>query len=131
MKELLDQVRRLLDQVETQLVPAEERAFLDNFNAFEVPALVASIVDHLQPLLLPYEAALYWHLFRRSILSAGQPYARVSVRGLQDGVVLSRSGQSTALSYSAVQEALDGLEKKGAITKSGEPNRQGTLCVGG
>ena len=43
------------------------------------------------------------------------------------GVITSASGQSEDLSYGTVQTALRGLEEKGAISKAGETNREGTL----
>lgn len=104
----------------------ENSSFSHNFDALEVPSIVASVVDYLQPLLLPYESAIYWYLFRKSILAHGEQYVRVSVRGMQQGVVTSSSGQSKSLSYGAVQDALSGLEKKGAIVKSGDVTREGT-----
>jgi HNH endonuclease len=126
LKNSLREIRTLLDQLEAEAGSTEARA-LENFNAFEIPSIVSSVVDHLQPLLLPYEAAIYWHLFRTSILATGQPITRASVRGLQKGVILSSSGQSSALSYGSVADSLTGLEKKGALLKVGEPNREGTL----
>jgi hypothetical protein len=84
-------------------------------------------VDYLQPLLHPYEAAIYWYLFGRSILASGQQYARASTKGMQRGVIQSSSGQSATLSYSAVQRALAGLEQKAIIIKVGELNRDGTM----
>ena len=125
----IDEIRRLLESLEARLAAggdAEERA-LRNLDALEFPELVAAVVDFLQPILEPYEAAIYWHLFRHSILRDGTQYARVSTRGLQSGVIVSRSGQSEHLSYASVQTALQGLEFKGAIVKAGETNREGTL----
>jgi len=120
------QMRELLTLLEAE-VGEDDVAFLKNFDALEVPAIVASIVDFLQPVLLPYEAAIYWHLFRKSILASGQQYVRASVRGLAEGVIQSSSGQSTALAYKSPQRALQGLEQKGAIVKVGETTRDGTL----
>ncbi len=70
---------------------------------------------------------MYWHLFRKAILETGTQYARVSVRGMMQGVVTSSSGQSDGLSYGTVQKALQGLEEKGALSKAGDTNREGTL----
>ncbi len=66
-------------------------------------------------------------MFRISVMRNGTQFARISTRGLQAGVILSRSGQSIDLSYSSVQTALAGLETKGAIIKVGETARDGTL----
>ncbi len=120
-------MREALNDLEKSLNEESEPSTLRNVDAFELPELVSAIVDYLQPALMPYEAAIYWLLFRRSVLSSGQQYVRASVRGLQSGVILSRSGQSEDLSYASVQDALAALEKKGALIKAGETNREGTL----
>ena len=121
-------MRGALDALESALKAETEPSTLRNVDAFELPALVAAVIDYLQPALTPYESALYWLLFRRSVLTSGQQYARVSVRGLQNGVIQSfRSGQTETIAYATIQDALGGLEKKGAITKAGETNREGTL----
>ena len=99
-----DQVRILreaLDELESSLGDESEPRALRNVDAFELPEIIAAIVDHLQPALKAYEAAIYWLLFRRSVLGSGQQYVRASVRGLQSGVILSSSGQSEALSYAS------------------------------
>jgi DNA-directed RNA polymerase subunit RPC12/RpoP len=122
----ISKIRSLLDELEAEKREGDDSSFSHNFDALEVPSIVASIVDFLQPQLLPYEAAIYWHLFRKSILASGEQYARVSVRGMQQGVVTSSSGQTSSLSYSSVQDALSGLEKKGVIAKAGDTTREGT-----
>ena len=123
------EIRSLLNSIEEKLANStdEEQRALRNLDALEFPELVSAIIDYLQPQLEPYEAAIYWRLFRLSILNIGTQYTRASTRGLQSGVIVSRSGQSTDLSYSAVQTALQGLETKGAIIKAGETNREGSL----
>lgn len=108
-------------------VDSVEEQALRNLDALEFPELVSSIIDYLQPILEPYEAALYWHLFRQSVLKDGTQYVRASTRGLRSGVVLSRSGKSEDLSYASVQRTLQGLETKGAILKAGDTTREGTL----
>jgi hypothetical protein len=127
MMKQTDQIRALLDEIGSISVTPDDRAFADNFNILELPDLICSIIDFLQPSLYPYEAALYWHLFRKAILGTGTQYTRASVRGMMQGVITSASGQSDSLSYSAVQKALQGLEGKGAISKVGDTNREGTL----
>lgn len=125
----IDEIRQLLERVEARLAgesDVEQRA-LRNLDALEFPELVAAVVDFLQPALTPYEAAIYWHLFRRAILGDGTQYARASTKGLRSGVIVSRSGQSDDLSYAAVQEALQGLETKGVVVKAGDTTREGTL----
>jgi len=127
MTDKIDQIRALLTELEKQLGDSDDQNFMQNFNALEVPGIVSAIVDYLQPDLLPYEAAIYWHLFRHSILANGQQYVRVSVRGLTENVITSASGQSETLSYNAVRKTLQCLEQKSAILKSGDTNREGTL----
>ena len=120
-------LREALDELERSLGDDSEPSTLRNVDAFDLPEIIAAIVDHLQPALKAYEAAIYWLLFRRSVIASGQQYVRASVRGLQSGVILSSSGQSEALSYASVQGALDALEKKGALLRAGETNREGSL----
>lgn len=121
------EIRLLLDELERGQTLSEEGAFAHNFDALELPSIIGSIIDYLQPILKPYEAAIYWHLFRRAVLGAGQQYVRASTRGLRYGVIVSSSGQSAELSYASVQDALAGLEEKRAISKAGDTNRDGTL----
>ena len=122
-----DDIKELLDEIEAETGSVDDQAFAENFNSLELPEITCSIVDYLQPSLYPYEAAVYWYLFRKSVLGTGTQYSRASVRGMTSGVITSSSGQSDGLSYSAVQKALKGLEDKGAISKAGDTNREGTL----
>ena len=126
MIEKIDKIRELLSEIESQYKPQEEDSFERNFNALELPDIVAQIVDFLQPRLHPYEAAVYWYLFRHSIIKQGTQRVRVSVRGLCSGVIKSSSGQSDKLSDSSVQDTLRGLEEKQCIRKDGDTNREGT-----
>lgn len=126
MKEDFAKIRDLLSTIEKNCGKEEPDSFDRNFDALELPTLVSQIVDFLQPRLFPYEAAIYWHLFRHSVVSDGTQRVRVSVRGLCTGVITSSSGQSDKLSYGAVQDALRGLEEKGIIRKDGDTNREGT-----
>lgn len=127
MKNEIEKIRELLTQIEAQEEKEVERSFKQSFELFELPEIVASIIDYLQPLLYPYESAIYWYMFRHSILKNGDVYVRVSVRGLGKKVIKSSSGQSSSLSYKSVQEALTGLERRGVIAKAGDTNREGTL----
>lgn len=120
-------IQELLGDIAGDLESKDERYFAHNFDALEIPSIVSSVIQFLQPLLSPYEAAVYWHMFNRSILKTGQQFCRVSTRGLMSGVVKSSSGQSEGLSIQTTRGALQGLEEKGAIVQSGEPNREGTL----
>jgi hypothetical protein len=126
MKEKIDRIRELLSQLERESTSVEADSFEHNFDALELPTLLTQVVDYLQPKLYPYEAAIYWYMFRHSIVSDGTQRVRVSVRGLCSGVVTSSSGQGEKLSYRAVQETFKGLEEKGAIRKDGDTNRDGT-----
>ena len=102
-----------------------------DFSALELPAIVQEIVDDLQPLLTPYDAAFYWFLFRHSIAKDGDPHLRVSTRQLRTAVVKSSYSQAeeNPISLGKVQETLRALETIGAIQKDGEPNRDGTLYL--
>jgi hypothetical protein len=124
MKDSINKIRQLLDELESNPT-TEEPSFKETFQLFELPELVASIVDYLQPVLEAYEAAIYWHMFRQSIIATGDVFVRVSNRGLQDGVIISSRSQ-TGLSFGAVKEALAGLATKGAISLAGDVNREGT-----
>lgn len=126
MKRHIDQIRELLSHIEEESLPKEVDSFERNYDALELPTLVAQIVDYLQPKLYPYEAAIYWHMFRHSIVANGTQRVRVSVRGLCSGVVTSSSGKSEKLSYGAVQDSLRSLEEKNAIRRDGDTDRDGT-----
>jgi hypothetical protein len=126
MNQRIDKIRQLLNELEA----APEMASGDrDFSALELPAIVQEIVDDLQPLLTPYDAAFYWFLFRHSIAKDGDPHLRVSTRQLRTAVVKSSYSQAeeNPVSFGKVQETLRALESVGAIRKEGEPNRDGTL----
>lgn len=92
-----------------------------------MPTLISEIVNYLQPLLTPYEAAYYWHMFSKTIVESKQQNGVFSTRGLGKGVVVpSRGGQADSVPYNQVAVVLKALEEKGAITKSGETSRDGT-----
>jgi hypothetical protein len=128
MNERLEKIRQLLSELEVELkagAPAGDR----DFSALELPLIIQQIVDDLQPLLTPYDAAFYWFLFRHSIAKDGAPHLRVSNRQLRTAVVKSSYSQAeeNPVSLGKVQETLRALESIGAIRKEGEPNRDGTL----
>lgn len=125
MSEKIDRIRKLLDDVEKDLVAAAPDGALNGPLEIELASVVRDVVDYLQPLLTPYQAAFYWYLFRQSIAANGLSHVRVSTRGLQKGVV--RSARSEKVSQTQVKELLAGLEAVGAIRKEAEPNREGTL----
>lgn len=136
MKEKIERIKSLLDDIEREGDRSPEATALRVFSGLELPDIIRDIVDLLMPNLKPYEAAFYLHLFRHSILETGNPYIRVSRRGLQSGVVKSNyadgasggknPGDITA-SFKTVRMTLEGLEAVGALRKEGEPNRDGTL----
>jgi hypothetical protein len=127
MDKRITQIQELLMDLAHDLECSPDQQFAHNFDALELPSIVLSVIKYLQPLLVPYEATIYWSMFCRSIMETGQQYCRVSTRGLMKGVIKSASGQAEELSIQTTRGALKGLEDKGAIRQAGEPNREGTL----
>jgi len=128
MNERIERIRQLLSEVEVEMKAGASAGDCD-FSAQELPLIIQEIVDDLQPLLTPYDAAFYWFLFRHSIAKDGNPHLRVSTRYLSRAVVRSSYSQAAenTISLGKVQETLRALESVGAIRKEGEPNRDGTL----
>jgi hypothetical protein len=128
MNERLEKIRRLLNELEAEMKLGAQAADRD-FSVQEMPLVIQQIVDDLQPLLTPYDAAFYWFLFRHSIANDGSPLLRVSTRHLSKAVVRSSYSQAAenTISLGKVQETIRALENIGAIRKEGEPNRDGTL----
>jgi HNH endonuclease len=126
MNPRVEKIRQLLSELEVEM--ELHRSGDRSFSALELPGIVQEIVDDLQPLLTPYDAAFYWFLFRHSIATDGNPYIRVSTRSLQRAVVRSSYSQAVenTISLGKVQETLRALETVGAVRKEGEPNRHGT-----
>jgi 5-methylcytosine-specific restriction endonuclease McrA len=124
MKERLEQIRQLLSDLEFEMETGPTSIADRDFSALELPAIIQEIVDDLQPLLSPYEAAFYWYLFRHSLAESGNPLLRISTRGLQNGVVKPTRSETVSLAH--VRDTLASLETLGAIRKEGEPNREGT-----
>ena len=107
MKEKIEQIRRLLGEIEAQepagLDPEPER----DFSALELPLVIQEIVDDLQPLLTAHEIAFYWHMFRHSIAENGKPLVRVSTRKLQSAFKSARShSQVGAIALQTSRKAL-------------------------
>lgn len=93
----------------------------------EIPEIVKEIVNYLQPLLTPYEAAYYWHLFTKTIVETKRQEGVFSIRGLCSGVIWpSRATQATAVPQKVVSEIMASLEAKSVVVKIGEPTRSGT-----
>ena len=126
MKDRIDKIRKLLDELERGVSGSLVSA--DEFSAMELPTVIQEIVDDLQPLLTPYEAAFYWYAFRHSIAKNGSPHVRLG-KALRRGVVRSSYSNATdnTISEGKFRETLKALEDVGAIRKEGEPNRAGTL----
>lgn len=126
MKKKINQIKELLAQLEQEANDEQGQQFSKNYNALELPSIVSSIVGYLHPLLTPYEIAIYWYLFNKSIVKTGEQYVRASTRGMC-AIAKSSSGQSAELSYGAVQKTLNKLKEKEIILMSGDTNREGTL----
>lgn len=129
MKEHLEQIRQLLFDLESEMEDGPTSFGDRDFSALELPAIIQEIVDDLQPLLTPYEAAFYWYAFRHSIAKDGTPHVRLG-KALRRGIVV-KSSYSTAIENSISEgkfrEIVGALEVVGAIRKEGESNRDGTL----
>lgn len=54
MNEKIEQIRVLLDQLESDSEDAEALQFSKNYNAFELPSIVTAIVEFLHPILTPH-----------------------------------------------------------------------------
>jgi hypothetical protein len=128
MNERVEKIRQLLRELEGEMSAASRIEDADSTSG-GLAQVVQQIVDDLQPLLTPYDAAFYWFLFRHSIAKDGQPFLRVSTRHLSRAVVRSSYSQAeeNTISLGKVQETIRALETIGAVRKEGEPNREGTL----
>jgi hypothetical protein len=128
MNERVEKIRQLLRELEAEM-GASTRMEGTSSPSNELAVVVQQIVDDLQPLLTPYDAAFYWFLFRHSIAKDGQPFLRVSTRHLSRAVVRSSYSQAeeNTISLGKVQDTIRALEAIGAIRKEDEPNREGTL----
>jgi hypothetical protein len=136
MSEKIDQIRALLLELESEAAREDGTAKFRAFSGLELPDIMCDVVDLLMPELKPYELSFYIHFLRHSIIENGSPYIRTGKRGLQSGVVKSayagstsggKNADSGSASLDTVRQALEGLEKIGAIRQEGEPNREGTL----
>ena len=67
MRERLEQIRQLLSDLESEMESGSTSTADRDSSALELPGIIQEIVDDLQPLLTPYEAAFYWYAFRHSI----------------------------------------------------------------
>lgn len=126
MREKIEQIKELLAQLGAEATDEQGQEFSKNYNALELPGIVTSVVEYLHPLLTPYEIAIYWYLFNRSIVKTSEQYARASTRGMS-AIAKSASGQAEELSYGAIKRTIDSLKEKEIIHIAGDTNRDGTL----
>lgn len=125
MADEIGKIRELLDKLEGMQSESSEKSFKASFELFELPEIITSVVDFLQPVLTPYELAIYLFLFRQSILRSGENYVRVSGSTLQR-VVKPVIGSATEIGRDKIRETLIELENKGVIKKIGDTNQSGT-----
>ena len=95
MSERLEKIRQLLIEMEDEIETGRASTGDRDFSALELPLIIQEIVDDLQPLLSPYEAAFYWYAFRHSIAKDGNSHVRLSGKALRRGCV--KSSYSTAI----------------------------------
>lgn len=136
MNETIDKIRSLLDELDDDASTNVEAAAIRAFSGLELPDIIRDVVDLLMPEIRPYEAAVYIHLLRHSIIETGTQHVRASRRGLQDGVIKSayagstsggKTTESTAASFKTIQNTLEALVAIGALREEGAANRDGTL----
>lgn len=136
MNETIEKIRSLLDQLDNETNTSVEAAAIRAFSGLELPDIICDVVDLLMPQIRPYEASIYIHLLRHSIVETGTQYVRVSRRGLQDGVIKSayagstsggKAADSATASFRTVQNAIEALVVIGALREEGAANRDGTL----
>jgi hypothetical protein len=126
MREKIEQIKNLLAQLELEADDEQGQEFSKNYNALELPSIVTSIIEYLHPQLTPYEIAIYWYLFNKSIVKTGEQYARASTRGMS-AIAKSASGKAEELSYGVIKRTIDSLKDKGIISIAGDTSRDGTL----
>jgi len=126
MKDRINKIRELLDDIEKEEQTEEDAQFVKNFDALEIPAIVCSIVDFLLPDLSPVEAVIYWYLFRHSIVKNGQQYIRVG-QGALNNITVSHHKGKDALSRHSVSLGLRGLQKKRVISVGGDTTHSGSV----
>jgi HNH endonuclease len=89
------------------------------------------VVDLLLPLLKPYAAAIYMHLFRHSWADTGQPIVRLTYRTLKTQVVKTnwryRPEPHLALCSSTIRKSLVELAAVGALRKEEVARNVGAL----
>lgn len=126
MKDKIEQIKTLLAEIEVESGDELEQQFSKNYNALELPSLVSAVVDYLHPLLNPYEIAVYWYLFNKSIVKTGEQYVRASTRGVSV-IAKSASGKSDKVSYTSIKNTIETLKVKEVVLIVGDTNCEGTL----
>lgn len=130
MKEELEKIRELLNKIEQVDQNDKADSVKETFDYFELPQIVKDIVDYLQPELSPYEMAVYWYMFRHSVIETADVYLRVSLTKLAQGIgtkYKSADRKNNIASDRSVSGNVRGLEEKGIIKKVGDANREGTI----
>lgn len=126
MATIIEQLRALADQLEQQQ-KSNSLTEWESFDAFfEIPSIIQEIANYLQPILTPYEAAFYWYIFSKCIIENHSQHGIFSTYKLGSGVILPTRSNASSVPASQVAIVLTALEQKGAITKAGEPGRDGT-----
>ena len=72
MQDAVKKIRELLDELESKST-TEEPSFKESFQLFELPEIVADIVDYLQPALLPHPTQKPVALLERIIQASSNP----------------------------------------------------------
>ncbi len=119
MEEELKNIRAALDKIESD-DKSEKMSFKqESFGRFDLPKHVCDIVDYLQPQLLPNEAAVYWYLFKNSLVSTMQNTIRFYINDLckEFEVIGSGTGRAEFIGPRAAMSAIEGLEKKHVIVR--------------
>jgi hypothetical protein len=127
MQKVAEKLRAIADEIELHNDQSDSEKW-ESFDAFfELPSIIQEVVVYLQPILTPYEAAFYWHMLVKCLMGNRSQFGVFSTYKLGTGVVLSsRTAQASAVSPNQISVVLAALEQKGAISRAGEPGRDGT-----
>ena len=117
MEEELKKIRAACDKIESDDRNEKMQFRTADFGRFDLPKHVCDFVDYLQPLLLPNEAAVYWYLFRKSIIQNMDNKIRFFAKDLCKDFEVIGSDRSDFIGIKAAVAAIDGLEKKGVIVR--------------
>jgi hypothetical protein len=126
MNETIQKIRELLTELESAH-PSGESSFKESCQLFELPEIVSAIVDYLHPVLNPMEVALYWFIFRHSVVATGDVFARVSVGDITNGAIRSHQDRAEGPGRKCVSSTLRSLAEKSVISVVGDTNKRGTL----